>query len=234
MEHETNVIPRIGDEAPAFTAATTEGNINFPEDFEGKWVILFSHPSDFTPVCTSELLTFGHMMCEFESLNCRLIGLSIDSLPSHIAWLRNIREKIAYKGMENVDIHFPMIEDLGMNVARAYGMLHPGESKTRTVRAVYFIDPHGIIRAIIYYPMALGRNFTEIKRVLTGLQTIDKFEVALPADWMPGDDVIESNPATTEDAEKRMEENHEDVACYDWFFCTKPLPREKIDKAIRK
>lgn len=234
MEHTTNLIPRIGDEAPAFTAATTRGNINFPEDFEGKWVILFSHPADFTSVCTSELLTFGSMMCEFESLNCQLIGLSIDSLSSHIAWLRNIREKIEYKGMKDIDIRFPMIEDLGMNIARSYGMLHPGESKTQTVRAVFFIDPHSIIRAIIYYPMALGRNFAEIKRVLTGLQTIDKFEVALPADWTPGDEVIAPSPSTTENAEKRMDENQEGTTCYDWFFCTKPLPKEKIDKALRK
>lgn len=234
MENEINNMLRIGDEAPAFKAVSTEGEINFPEDFEGKWIILFSHPSDFTSVCTSELLTFGHLACDFESLNCQLIGLSIDSIPSHIAWLHTMQEKINYKGMEHTEFHFPLIADLSMNIAQAYGMLHPGESNTQTVRSVFFIDPHGIVRAIIYYPMALGRNFDELKRVLIGLQTIDKFEVALPADWHPGDEVIVPAPKSMEEIDKKIKNTEEEVTCYDWFFCTKPLPQEKIVKALKK
>ena len=190
MENETMAMPRIGDKAPSFEAVTTQGNIRFPEDYKGKWSILFSHPADFTPVCTSEFMTFGAMAQEFEDLNCQLVGLSIDGLYSHIAWLRTIKEKIEYKGMKDIEIKFPLIEDISMNVAKAYGMVQPGESKTQAVRAVFFIDPKGIIRAIIYYPLALGRNFNEIKRALIGLQTADNFGVALPADWHPGDDVI--------------------------------------------
>ena len=142
-------MPRIGDKAPSFEAVTTQGNIRFPEDYKGKWSILFSHPADFTPVCTSEFMTFGAMAQEFEDLNCQLVGLSIDGLYSHIAWLRTIKEKIEYKGMKDIEIKFPLIEDISMNVAKAYGMVQPGESKTQAVRAVFFIDPKGIIRAII-------------------------------------------------------------------------------------
>lgn len=217
-------IPRIGDLAPAFDALTTQGKIHFPMDFNGKWIILFSHPSDFTPVCTSEFITFGSMAREFETLNCQLVGLSVDGLYSHIAWLRTIREKIEYKGLKQVDIHFPLIADLTSEIAMLYGMLQPGESSTQTVRAVFFIDPQGVIRAIIYYPMALGRNFAELKRVLIGLQTIDKYDVALPADWNPGDEVIAPTPATYDAAEQRMQEKCPEVHCYDWFFCLKKLP----------
>ncbi len=224
---EINTPPlRIGDQAPVFDAVTTQGKIHFPVDFNGQWIILFSHPSDFTPVCTSEFIAFGSMAKEFEALNCRLIGLSVDGLYSHIAWLRTIKEKIEYKGIKNLDIRFPLIADLSAEIAQLYGMLQPEESTTQTVRAVYFIDPQGIIRAIIYYPMALGRNFTELKRVLIGLQTIDQYGVALPADWIPGEEVILRNPATYDDAEKRMQCNTSDNHCSDWFFCLKKLPEK--------
>lgn len=157
----TNVypMPRIGDPAPEFKAVTTQGDINFPSDYKGKWVILFSHPADFTPVCTSEFMTFASMEEEFKELNTELVGLSVDGLYSHIAWLRTIKEKIEYKGMKNVEVKFPLIEDISMEVANKYGMLQPGESNTKAVRAVFFIDPKGIIRTIIYYPLSLGRNF---------------------------------------------------------------------------
>lgn len=234
MENEINTMPRIGDQAPSFKARTTQGEITFPDEFEGKWVVLFSHPADFTPVCTSELMTFGKMAEEFAALNCQLIGLSIDGLYSHIAWLHTIEEKIEYRGMKNIKICFPLVEDISMNIAKAYGMLQPEESKTQAVRAVFFIDPTNTIRAIIYYPMALGRNFAEIKRVLIGLQTIDKFGVALPADWQPGDEVIVSGLKPCETKKEHLREKHPDVTCYDWFFCTKPLPKEKIEKAIEK
>lgn len=169
MENQTAAMPRIGDPAPAFEAATTQGKIDFPADFKGKWVILFSHPSDFTPVCTSEFMLFGKMEDEFAALGCRLVGLSVGTVSSHIAWLRAIREKIEYKGIRNLDIRFPLIADMTMEVAKKYGMIHPGESDTAAVRAVFFIDPRGIIRAILYYPLVLGRNFAEIKRILIGL-----------------------------------------------------------------
>ncbi len=237
MENSDNnviTMPRIGDKAPAFEAVTTQGNINFPKDYEGKWVILFSHPADFTPVCTSEFMTFGKMADEFEALNCQLVGLSIDGLYSHIAWLRTIYEKIEYKGMKNMEIKFPLIEDISMNVAKTYGMLQPAESTTHAVRAVFFIDPKGIIRTIIYYPLSLGRNFDEIKRVLIGLQTADNFGVALPADWRPGDDVIVPTAGSCGSAKERMENKSDDMTCYDWFFCTKKLPKEEVEKKLGK
>ena len=232
MEEQVLAMPRIGDKAPSFEAVTTQGNINFPEDYKGKWAILFSHPADFTPVCTSEFITFGSMAKEFEDLNCQLVGLSIDGLYSHIAWLRTIKEKIEYKGHKNIEIQFPLIEDITMNVAKKYGMLQPGESKAHAVRAVFFIDPKGIIRAIIYYPLALGRNFDEIKRVLIALQTADNFQVALPADWRPGDDVIVPTAGSCGVAKNRMEGKEDGVTCHDWFFCTKKLSKEDVEKAL--
>ena len=147
-------MPRINEPAPAFTAVTTQGTINFPEDYKGSWVILFSHPADFTPVCTSEFMTFANMEKQFNEANCKLVGLSVDGLYSHIAWLRTIKEKIEYKGMKNIEVTFPLIEDITMEVGKKYGMIHPSESFTKAVRAVFFIDPKGIIRAIIYYPLA--------------------------------------------------------------------------------
>ena len=234
MENEINVMPRIGDPAPHFEASTTQGKIKFPEDFKGRWVILFSHPSDFTPVCTSEFMTFGKMADEFEALNCQLLGLSVDGLSSHIAWLRTIKEKIEYKGMKNVDIKFPLIDDITMNVAKKYGMIQPGESQTAAVRAVFFIDPKAMIRTILYYPLSLGRNFQEIKRVLIGLQTNDNFSVALPADWQPGEDVIVPTAGTMQIAEERMEDKSGAMICHDWFFCTRKLPKEEVESKLGK
>ncbi len=234
MENEIKPMPRIGDKAPSFEAVTTQGNINFPEDYKGKWIILFSHPADFTPVCTSEFMTFGSMAQEFEDLNTQLVGLSIDGLYSHIAWLRTIKEKIEYKGMKDIEIKFPLIEDITMNVASAYGMVQPGESKTQAVRAVFIIDPKGIIRTIIYYPLALGRNFQEIKRALIALQTADNFSVALPADWQPGDDVIVPTAGSCGVAKNRMEDKSGEMTCYDWFFCTKKLSKEEVESKLGK
>lgn len=232
MENQGYSMPRIGDMAPEFTAQTTQGPINFPADYKGKWVILFSHPADFTPVCTSEFMTFGSMQKEFEALNCQLVGLSIDGLSSHIAWLRTIKERIDWKGMQNIDVQFPLIDDITMNVAKNYGMIQPGESETKAVRAVFFIDPKGVIRTIIYYPLALGRNFDELKRVLIGLQTVDNFGVALPADWRPGDEVIVPAPSTMKAVAKRVEDK--DMHCYDWFFCTKDISKEEVESKLGK
>lgn len=229
MENQDLItIPRIGDPAPEFHAHTTQGRINFPEDYKGSWVILFSHPADFTPVCTSEFMTFASMEKKFAQSNCKLVGLSIDGLFSHIAWLRTIKEKIEYKGMKDVEINFPVIEDISMKVAKKFGMIHPGESTTKAVRAVFFIDPKGIIRAIIYYPGNLGRNFDEIFRVIVALQASEKYGVAMPADWRPGDDVIIAPASSMEGAKERMENKEDGLTCHDWFFCTKKLPVEKI------
>lgn len=221
-------MPRIGEKAPEFKAITTQGDINFPADYSGKWVILFSHPADFTPVCTSEFMTFAKMEPEFNALNCSLVGLSVDGLYSHIAWLRTIKEKIEYKGMKDIEVKFPLIEDITMEVAKRYGMIQPGESNTKAVRAVFFIDPKGIIRAIIYYPLSLGRNFDELKRALIAMQTADKFSIATPADWAPGDDVIVPTAGSCGVAKDRMESKDE-MTCYDWFFCTKKLSLEEVN-----
>ncbi|WP_071145444.1 peroxiredoxin [Bacteroides ihuae] len=229
---EMNVMPRIGELAPEFEAVTTQGKINFPGDFKGKWVILFSHPADFTPVCTTEFMAFGKMAAEYEALNCQLVGLSIDGLYSHIAWLRTIKDKIDYKGMKNIEIKFPLIEDVSMNVAKLYGMVQPGESKTQAVRAVFFIDPKGVIRTILYYPLSLGRNFDEIKRILIGLRTVDNFGVALPADWQPGDEVIVPTAGSCGVAKERMEDNTGELTCYDWFFCTRKLSKEDVESKL--
>ena len=226
-------LPRIGDKAPAFKAKTTQGDIDFPKQYEGNWVILFSHPADFTPVCTSEFITFAVMEKQFEEANCKLVGLSVDGLYSHIAWLRTIEEKINYKGHKNVEVKFPLIEDISMNVAKLYGMIHPGEETTQAVRAVFFIDPKGIIRTIIYYPLSLGRNFDELYRALIALQTADEFGIATPADWRPGDDVIVSPAASCSSAKNRMDGN-EDMVCQDWFFCEQKLDKEKVLQAVLK
>jgi peroxiredoxin (alkyl hydroperoxide reductase subunit C) len=227
-------MPRIGDKAPEFKAITTQGPVNFPSDYKGNWVILFSHPADFTPVCTSEFMTFATMESQFEEVNCKLIGLSIDGLYSHIAWLRTIKEKIEYKGMKDVEVKFPLIEDIKMDVAKLYGMIQPNEDSTKAVRAVFFVDPAGVIRAIIYYPLSMGRNFDELYRVILALQTADNFNVATPADWRPGDDVIVPTAGSCGTAADRMEGRESGVECKDWFFCTKKIDKDKVMKAILK
>ncbi len=236
MDTETNLpttLPRIGDKAPSFKAVTTQGEIQFPEQYAGSWVILFSHPADFTPVCTSEFMTFATLMPEFDKYNCKLVGLSVDGLYSHIAWLRTIKEKIEYKGMKDVEVTFPLIEDITMEVARKYGMMQPGESSTKAVRAVFVVDPKGIVRTVLYYPLSLGRNFDEILRIVIGLQTADAFSVATPADWRPGDDVIVPTAGSCGVAKERMDSKDE-MTCHDWFFCTKKLDKDTVLKAIVK
>ena len=227
-------LPRIGDKAPAFKAVTTQGEINFPADYEGSWVILFSHPADFTPVCTSEFMTFATLEPKFAELGCKLVGLSVDGLYSHIAWLRTIKEKIEYKGMKDVEVKFPLIEDITMEVAKAYGMMQPGESNTKAVRAVFVIDPKGIIRTVIYYPLSLGRNFDELLRVVQALKTADAFSIATPADWRPGDEVIVPTAGSCGVAKDRMDGKQEGVTCRDWFFCTKKISKEEVLAKIVK
>jgi len=213
-------MPLIGDAAPSFKAKTTQGEINFPADYKGKWVILFSHPADFTPVCTTEFMTFATMMEDFKALNTELVGLSVDSIYAHIAWLRKIQD-LEYKGMKNVEVKFPLIEDIKMEVANQFGMIQPGQSSTQAVRAVFVIDPKGMIRCILYYPLSTGRNFDEIKRIILALQKADKDGVATPADWRPGEDTIIPTAGSCGTAKERMEYKGDDRYCLDWFLCFK-------------
>ena len=218
MEEQINRMPLIGDNAPEFKAVTTQGEINFPADYKGKWVILFSHPADFTPVCTTEFMTFASMMDDFNKLNVQLVGLSVDSLYAHIAWLRKIQE-LEWNGLKNINVTFPLIEDIRMEVAKKYGMIQPNQSNTQAVRAVFIIDPKGVIRTILYYPLSTGRNFDEIKRIVTALQKADSDGVATPADWRPGDDVIIPTAGSCGTAKERMESKDENMYCLDWFMC---------------
>lgn len=204
-------IPLIGEMAPEFEAITTKGKIKL-SDFLGKWVVLFSHPADFTPVCTTEFSAFAERQEEFKKRNAQLIGLSIDSVYSHIAWIREIQKYFGFK------VEFPVIADLDMNVAHLYGMIHPGSGKTATVRTVFVIDDKGMVRAILYYPATSGRNIDEILRLVDSLQYTDKHGVATPANWKVGEKVIVPTPMTVDDAEKRMGEDYEKV---DWFLSFK-------------
>lgn len=229
----TTPMPRIGEPAPSFTAVTTQGEISFPADYVGRWVILFSHPADFTPVCTTEFMTFATMQERFAAYNTELVGLSVDGLYSHIAWLRTIKEKIAFRDMRDVEVTFPLIADVSMAVAQRYGMIMPGEASTQAVRAVFVIDPTATIRAIIYYPLSLGRNFDELLRVVQALQTADHFEVATPADWRPGDPVIVPPAGSCGTAQDRMTAANADTECADWFFCTRQVTADEVESAIR-
>lgn len=206
-------LPRLNEPAPDFEAQTTQGPIKL-SDLKGKWVVLFSHPADFTPVCTTEFAAFARLQDEFEKRNTQLIGLSIDSVYSHIAWIRSIEQN------HGVKVRFPVIADLDMKVAQKYGMIHPGAATTAAVRAVFVIDDKGVIRAMIYYPMSAGRNMDEIVRLVDALQTGDKYGVSCPANWRPGDKVVVPAPATTEAAEKRVSEGYEQK---DWYLALKDV-----------
>jgi peroxiredoxin (alkyl hydroperoxide reductase subunit C) len=205
--------PVIGDPAPDFEAETTHGPIRL-SDLKGKWVVLFSHPADFTPVCTTEFIAFTNIYEELRSLNVQLIGLSVDSISAHLAWVHAIRDKMG------VTIPFPIIADLTMKVARKYGMIHPGQSSTAAVRCVFFIDDKGIMRAMIYYPLQNGRFMPEIMRLVKALQTTDKYKVSTPANWQPGDKVVVPAPKTAAEMEKRPTEGYE---CKDWYLCFKKI-----------
>ena len=219
MNETYDRMPMIGDPAPEFRAITTMGKVDFPADYKGSWVVLFSHPADFTPVCTTEFIGFSKMAEEFAELNTKLLGLSIDSLHSHLAWSRSI-ESIDLDGNGPVKVKFPIIADISMAVAKKYGMLQT-VAKTQTIRAVFIIDPEGVIRTILYYPMSTGRNLPEIKRIILALQKHDEDNVSTPANWHPGDRVVMGAPLTLEDAEKRMALEDEDVKVYDWYLSMK-------------
>ncbi len=209
--------PRLGEPAPAFEAVTTHGTVRLA-DYEGGWLILFSHPADFTPVCTTEFIGFAEICPQLRERHTELLGLSVDSVYSHIAWVRNIEEKTG------VAIPFPVIADLDRKVATAYGMVMPGESKTETSRCVFVIDPGGILRAMIYYPLTTGRNMDEILRLVDALQAADVHQVATPANWRPGEPVIVPAPATTEQAAERVAGMATDgYECTDWYLCTKKI-----------
>ena len=230
LDVENNCSLKIGDRAPAFDAETTNGWISFPNDFQDKWVILFSHPSDFTPVCTTEFIFFAEMMHEFDSLNTALIGLSVDSLTSHLAWLQAIEDQISFHGITKTKIRFPLIADLSGRISRMYGMIHPNSDDTKTVRGVFFIDPKNIIRAILFYPSSTGRNFDELKRILMSLQLSDRLDIATPANWHPGDDVVKKAPDTIYSLEKCVYENKK--ASGAWFLSLEELPLSEVHKIL--
>jgi peroxiredoxin (alkyl hydroperoxide reductase subunit C) len=216
MENEVmNTMPRIGDMAPDFEAITTKGNIKFSDYAKDKWIVMFSHPADFTPVCTTEMSGFATRKNEFDDLNTELIGLSIDSIHSHLAWVNNVKEKTG------VYFDFPIIADLDMKVSKLYGMLQPNEHETAAVRAVFFIDPNKKIRLIMYYPLNVGRNMDEIIRVLKALQTSDKFGVAMPLNWKPGEKVIVPPPKNLDEMQERIDGNYDEKI--DFYLVKKNL-----------
>ncbi|MBN2692825.1 MAG: peroxiredoxin [Burkholderiaceae bacterium] len=219
MEQTTEIsgLPQLNQPAPNFNAVTTHGQRTLA-DYKGKWLILFSHPADFTPVCTTEFMGFAREAETFKSMNCELLGLSIDSIFAHLAWVRSIKQHFG------VDIPFPIIEDLKMDVARAYGMIHPGAADTQAVRATFFIDPNGVLRAMVYYPMSNGRSINEFVRLLQALQTSDKHGVATPEAWCPGDKVIVPPPKTSAAAEERVTQGASlGMEVTDWYFSKKSI-----------
>jgi peroxiredoxin (alkyl hydroperoxide reductase subunit C) len=212
---ESNFMPRIGDIAPDFQAMTTKGMIKMSEFAKDKWIVMFSHPADFTPVCTTEMTGFALRKKEFTDLNTELLGLSIDSIHAHMGWVSNVKEKTG------VYFDFPIIADIDMKVSKLYGMLQPNESETAAVRAVFFIDPGKKIRLIMYYPLNVGRNMDEIIRALKALQTADKFKVAMPLDWQPGDKVIVPPPKTLAEMEQRLADTSLELT--DFYLAKKSL-----------
>jgi peroxiredoxin (alkyl hydroperoxide reductase subunit C) len=206
-------MPRINEPAPDFEAKSTAGPLKL-SDYKGQWVVLFSHPADFTPVCTTEFVEFARRSDEFKDRGVQLIGLSVDSIPAHIAWIRNINQHFG------VNVDFPVIADLDTSVAQKYGLIHPGASETATVRAVFVIDPNQVVRALIYYPMSLGRNIDEVVRVVDALQTADQNACATPANWKPGEQVVVPPPQTLTDAENRLKSDYEVT---DWYFAKRTL-----------
>jgi len=212
-ENDVIGLPLLGGKAPEFEAVTTQGTLRL-SDFIGSWLVIFSHPADFTPVCTTEFIAFSEIYNELKKRNTELLGLSVDSVSSHIAWIRNIEEKMGVK------IPFPIIADLNKEVSKKFGMIHSAQSKTETVRCVFIIDPESKIRTMLYYPLTTGRNMKEILRIIDALQTTDKHKVATPANWNPGDSVVVPPPGTTEQAEERIKEKYD---CKDWYLCFKNL-----------
>jgi peroxiredoxin (alkyl hydroperoxide reductase subunit C) len=212
--------PMLGEDAPSFTAESTTGTLNFPEDYNFKWKILFSHPADFTPVCTSEILELAASQKDFERLGANIVVVSVDKLENHIEWEKNM-ETIRYKDREPVKIDFPLVSDPNLLVAREYGMIQPSTSSTKDVRGVFIVDPKNKIRAIFFYPMNVGRNLGEIERTLVALQTADKQQVLIPANWQPGGDVLIPYVKSTAEAEKVALKEDPDYYQLTWYMTFK-------------
>ncbi len=216
--------PSIGEKFPEMEVLTTHGKIKLPDHYRGRWFVLFSHPADFTPVCTTEFVAFAKRYEDFKRLNAELIGLSVDSVYSHMKWIEWIREKLG------VEIPFPVIADPRGEVATRLGMLH-AQSPTHTVRAVMIVDPEGIIRAILYYPQEVGRNIDEILRLLKALQVSAQYRVALPANW-PNNEIVRDNaiippPQTIQEAQERPRK----YTCLDWWLCYTEIPKHEAEEA---
>ncbi|MCX6282362.1 MAG: peroxiredoxin [Bacteroidetes bacterium] len=216
-------IPLIGETAPSFTAESTNGALTFPDNNNSKWTILFSHPADFTPVCSSEILELAAMQEDFEKLNTRLMVISTDAVSSHIEWIKSL-ESVKYKGKETNKIKFPLISDKNLSISRKYGMLQTSASSTKDVRGVFIINPEDKIAAIFFYPLNIGRNMDEIKRTLIALQTAEKYNVLIPANWTPGQDVMIPSPKTSADAEKLMKQKSSDLQYLTWYIWFRKLP----------
>ena len=220
-EKENKGMPLLGEKFPELEVQTTHGKMKLPDDFKGKWFVLFSHPADFTPVCTTEFVAFQKRYDKFKKLDTELVGLSIDQVFSHIKWVEWIKDKL------NVEVKFPVIADDTGKVASKLGIIHPNKG-TNTVRAVFIVDPQGIMRAMLYYPQELGRNMDEILRMVKGLQTSDENKVAIPANW-PNNEIVGNHvivpPASDEEtARKRLESAKKgEIECFDWWLCHKKL-----------
>jgi len=213
-----NSIPMIGDRAPSFKAQTTMGEVRFPEDYWNKWVVLFCHPADFTPVCTSELMKFADLNDQFEDLNCKLLGLSVDGINSHIQWISEI-ENIEFNGMKNVKINYPLISDSHLEIAKKYGMIHPNANSSRTVRGVYIIDDNQKIQAILIYPQTTGRNIEEVLRLVAALQKSANPNISIPEGWKSGDNFFLSPLSNKDEALERFKNQGTDYSCPAWFMC---------------
>lgn len=212
----------IGSKAPSFKTNSTQGEINFPDDFYAKWKIIFSHPADFTPVCSTELLELALLNKEFKKKNTELLVLSTDGLNSHIEWVKSL-ESVEYKGQKGIKIDFPIVTDLNMEISKKYGMLHPGFSSTKTVRGVFIINPDNKIEAIFFYPYTIGRNFDEIVRTLTALQLNYKKDYLIPANWTEGNDVLIQSPASIEESEKLAKKENKDLYSLNWYIWFKKM-----------
>jgi peroxiredoxin (alkyl hydroperoxide reductase subunit C) len=210
-------MPMLGDRAPKFKATTTNGELNFPDDYYGKWKILFSHPAAFTPVCTTELLELAFLQDEFEKRNTELVILSTDGLNSHLQWIESM-ESINYKNKGKVDIKFPFVSDVGLEISKMYGMIHPNSSKTKDIRAVFIINPEDKISAILYYPNEIGRNIDEIMRTLDALQKVYKKDILTPANWNEGDNILLASPKSQEEARKLATKNNASLKSYAWYL----------------
>ena len=215
-------IPMIGDSAPTFTGQSTMGNINFPDDYYGKWKILFSHPADFTPVCSTEILELAEMQDEFAELKTQILVISTDGLNSHIEWVKSL-EEVNYKNWDNVKIKFPLIADRDLAISKKFGMIHPNTSETKNIRGVFIIDPDNKIRSFYFYPMTTGRNIYEIKRTLIALQATDKKDIFTPVNWAPGDDVLLPSPSTKKEADAMMKKDDPNLNSLNWYTWFKKM-----------